>query len=58
MYFLLNSPILFGIGTCEPIKRKPRKMVKHTQTIPCQQPTNCSSVFNYFVVLAIKGLKK
>ena len=32
-------------------------MVKHTQTIPWQQPTNYSSVFNYFEVLAIKGLK-
>ena len=32
-------------------------MVKHTQTIRRQQPTNCSSVFDHFVGLAIKILK-
>ena len=31
-------------------------MVKHTQTIRRQQPTNILSVFNYFVGLALKGL--
>ena len=31
-------------------------MVKHTQTIRQQQPTNCLSVFDYFVGLALKGL--
>ena len=31
-------------------------MVKHTQTIPRQQPTNCLSVFDHFVKLALKGL--
>ena len=31
-------------------------MVKHTQTIRRQQPTNCLSVFDHFVVLTLKGL--
>ena len=33
-------------------------MVKHTQTIRRQQPTNCLSVFDHFVVLALKGLSR
>ena len=32
------------------------KMVKNTQTIYQQQPTNCLSVFDYFVGLVLKGL--
>ena len=31
-------------------------MVKHAQTIRRQQPTNCFSVFDHFVGLALKGL--
>ena len=31
-------------------------MVKHTQTIRRQQPTNCLTVFDHFVKLALKGL--
>ena len=31
-------------------------MVKHTQTIRRQQPTNCLSVFDHFAGLALKGL--
>ena len=31
-------------------------MFKHTQTIRRQQPTNCLSVFEHFVGLALKGL--
>ena len=31
-------------------------MVKHTQKIRRQQSTNCLSVFDYFVELALKGL--
>ena len=30
-------------------------MVKHTQTIRRQEPTNCLSVFDFFVGLALKG---
>ena len=33
-------------------------MVKHTQTILRQQPTNCLSVFDHFVGLARKGLRR
>ena len=33
-------------------------MVKYTQTIRRQQPTNCLSVFEHFVGLAFKGLKQ
>ena len=32
-------------------------MVKHTQTIRPQKPTNCLSVFNHFMGLALKGLR-
>ena len=32
-------------------------MVKHTQTICRQQPTNCYSVFDHFVGLALKELR-
>ena len=32
-------------------------MVKHTQTIRWQQPTNCLRVFDDFVRLALKGLR-
>ena len=31
-------------------------MVKHTQTIRREKPTNCLSVFDHFVGLAPKGL--
>ena len=32
------------------------KMVKHTQTIGRLLPTNCFSVFDHFMGLALKGL--
>ena len=32
-------------------------MVQHTQTIRRQKSTNCVSVFDYFVKLALKELK-
>ena len=31
-------------------------MVKHTQIICWQQPTNCLNVFDHFLWLALKGL--
>ena len=31
-------------------------MVKHTKTFRRQQPTNCLSVLDHFVELALKGL--
>ena len=39
-----------------PFKRQPHKIVKHIQTNFRQQPTNCLSVFDHFMVLALKGL--
>ena len=33
-------------------------MVKHTQTIRLLFPTNCLSVFDHFVGLALRGLRK
>ena len=33
-------------------------MVKHTQTIRRQKPTNCLSVFGHFVGLALNRLNK
>ena len=33
-------------------------MVKHTQTIRRFFPTNCLSVFDHFLELALKALKK
>ena len=33
-------------------------MVKHTQTTCQQQPINCLSVFDHFVGLTLKGLRK
>ena len=38
------------------VKMSTPKMVKHTQTIHRQKPTNCLSVFEHFVTLALKGL--
>ena len=37
-------------------KRQTHKMFKHIQTIRQQKPTNCLSVFEHFVELALKGL--
>ena len=38
-------------------KPQSHKMVKHAQTIRRQKPTNCLSVFDHFVELALKVLK-
>ena len=37
-----------------PFKRQSRKIVKHTQAIYRQKPTNCLRVFDYYVGLALK----
>ena len=39
-----------------PFKRQPHKMVKHSQTIRQQLPTNYLSVFDYFLGLVLKEL--
>ena len=41
----------------KPFKGQPHTMVKHTETIRRQQLTNCLSVFDHFVGLALKWLK-
>ena len=33
-------------------------MVKHAQAICREQPTNCLSVFDHFMGLALKGLRQ
>ena len=40
-----------------PFKRQPHHLAKHTQIIRRLLPTNCLSVFDHFVGLALKGLK-
>ena len=65
-HFLPHCPLLlasifyamFSVGELEfwPFKCQSHNMVKHTQTIRRQKPTNCSSVFNHFVGLALKEL--
>ena len=40
----------------QPFKRQPHKIVKHTQTICRLLPTNCLSVFDHIVGLALKRL--
>ena len=64
LIFFLNCNYLFKIQYkyvktrfMDVIRRQPHKMVKHTQTICWQQTTNCLSVFDRFVGLALKGLR-
>ena len=33
-------------------------MVKHTQAIRRQKPTDCLNVFDHFVMLTLKGLRQ
>ena len=39
-----------------PLSANPAKWSKHTQTIRRQEPTNCLSVFDYFVGLTLNGV--
>ena len=43
---------------CNFFKREPHKMVKHTQTIRWLLKTNCLSLCDHFMGLALKGLGK
>ena len=45
-------------ANCEPFKCQLHKIVKHTQTIRHQNPTNYLSVFDHFVGLVFKGLMR
>ena len=52
----LNSK--FSISFSYLSKRQTHKTVKHTQTTRRLLPTNCLSVFDHFVELALIGLNK
>ena len=41
----------------KPFKCQPHRMVKHTQSVRRLLPTNCLSVFDHFVGLALTGLR-
>ena len=45
------------VSILNPLSANPHKMVKYTQAIRLQEPTNCLNVFKIFVALALKGLK-
>ena len=38
------------------LENQRHKTIKHTQTVCRQKPTNCLSLFDHFVGLALKGL--
>ena len=44
------------IKVSQPFKHQPYKLVKHTQTIRRQKPTNSLSVFDQLIGLVLKGL--
>ena len=44
------------MNSTQAFKRQPHKMVRHTQIIRWQKPTNCMSVFDHFVGLTLKKL--
>ena len=52
-----SSLLHYRLYRFSPLSSNPVKMVKHTQTIRRQQPTNYLSVFDHFVGLVLKGLK-
>ena len=52
----LRIPLYDSLNLFYLFKHQPHKMVKHTQTIRWQQLTNCFSVFDHFVGLALKRL--
>ena len=52
----LKCFFVFNLVATLPFKRQPHKIVKHTQTIRRLLPTNCLSVFDHFLGLALKGL--
>ena len=53
-----NKKTPFYFYTINPLSLNVTKMVKHTRTIHLLLPTNCLSVFDHFVGLALKGLRK
>ena len=57
LLFMFSYHEILNMKLPQPSKGQPRKMVKPTQTISRQKPTNCLSVFDHFVGLALKTLK-
>ena len=53
---IIGSALISNCHEYHPFKRQHHKMIKHNQTIRLQKPTNCLSVFDHFVRLALKGL--
>ena len=45
------------LSLVKPLNHQPHKMIKHTQTIRWQKPTDCLSVFDDFAGLTLKELK-
>ena len=53
-FFYRRPSLADSASSSSPFKPQPRKMVKHTQTIR-RLPTDCLSVFDHFVGLALEG---
>ena len=59
MLMFLAVPFLGLLHSAfSPFKCQSQKLVKHTQTIRRQKSTNCLSVFDHFMGLVFKGLKR
>ena len=50
--------MILELSKDSPFKRQPHKMVKQTKIIYRLMPMDCLSVFDYFVGLELKGLRK
>ena len=53
---MIRNDLIFATWWVQHFKGQPHKMVKDTQTIRWQEPTNCLSVFDHFVELVLKAL--
>ena len=55
---LKSQLMMINLGfTCDKHKCQPHKIVKYTQAIRRQQPTNCLSVIDHIVGLVLKKLR-
>ena len=52
-----NKNLRSCLDFLNPLSANPNKMFKHTQTIRPLLPTNCLSVFDHFVGMALEGLR-
>ena len=53
---IIRNLILKNVMLSLAFKCQPHKMIKHTETIHRQQPTNCLNVFHNFMGSALKDL--